>query len=64
MLGPAGGDPCAPALGSVRSSPYGDDRSLTTRTPVTEAGSADRGPTVVIGLEHQRLRASDVKEAS
>ena len=32
--------------------------------PIIEAGSADRGFTFVIGLEHQRLRASDVTEAS
>ena len=35
MLGPASGDPCAPAVRSVRSSPCGDDRSLTTRTPAS-----------------------------
>ena len=35
VLGFAGGDPCAPTVGSVRSSPYGDDRSLTTRTPAS-----------------------------
>ena len=32
--------------------------------PIIEAASADRGLTFVIGLEHQRLRASDVTGAS
>ena len=32
--------------------------------PIIEAASADRGLTFVIGLEHQRLRASDVMGAS
>ena len=32
--------------------------------PIIEAGSADRGLKFVIGFEHQRLRASDVTEAS
>ena len=32
--------------------------------PIIEARSDDRGFTFVIGLEHQRLRASDVTEAS
>ena len=31
--------------------------------PIIEAASADRGLTFVIGLEHQRLRASDVTGA-
>ena len=38
MLGFAGGDPCAPAVGSVRSRPCGDGRSLTTRTPTSLYG--------------------------
>ena len=47
---------------SMRRWPKADH--LTAGLPVTEAGSADGGPTVVIGFEHQRLRASDVTEAS
>ena len=47
---------------SMRRWPKSDHQNAGL--PIIEAGSADRGFTFVIGLEHQRLRASDVTEAS